>query len=175
LNVTSFIRRFIENNEWLLKFLAIVLVGYLILRSCFSVTEDSLPLEVHETINTRYSSCVDVKGTDFREGDNPQRECTELTTNVLGQGTIPQGEKANGVTEAICFRVLIENPYFVTQSQTQYEEIDTFSRIVSKVAIFQRGDWILHPDQYIQDSARWVAYACPGEFDITIEDWIEEY
>jgi hypothetical protein len=174
-NVKSFIQDLIENNERLLKILAIALIAFLILRSCFSVSKDSLPHEVHETINSRYGSCVEVKGSALREGDNPQRVCTELTTNVLGQGTIPQQDQADGITEAICFRVLIEKPYFWALSHTQYEEITSFTRIASKVAVLQKGEWIVYPDQYIQDSERWTAYACPGEFDITVEEWVEEY
>ena len=169
------ILRVVKENEGLLKVLAIALIAFLILRSCFSVSKDSLPPEVHETINQRYGSCVEVKGSAFREGDNPQRECTELTTNVLGQGSIPTQDQANGVTEAICFRVLIEKPYFASQAHTQYEEITSFYRISSKVAILQGGEWIVHLDQYTPDSERWAAYGCPGEFDITIDDWIEEY
>ena len=139
------------------------------------VSRDSLPSEVRETINARYGFCVDVKGSALREGDNPQRECTELTTNVLGQGTITQQNQADEITQAICFRVLIENPYFWAQSQTQYEEITSSSRIASKVAVLQSGEWIIYPDQYTKDSERWVAYACPGEFDISVEDWVKEY
>lgn len=175
MNVKSFIQYLIENNERLLKILAIALVAFLILRSYYSVSKDSLPIEVRETINSRYGSCVDVKGSPFREGGNPQRTCTELTTNVLGQGTVPQQDQADGITEAICFRVLIEKPYFWAQSQTQFEEITSFTRIASKVAVLQKGEWIVYPDQYIQDSERWAAYACPAEFDITVEEWVEEY
>jgi len=175
MSVKSIISNFIENNEGLFKVLFIVLIVFLILRSCFSIRKDSLPYEVHELINRRYGTCVDVKGSPFREGDNPQRECTELTTNVLGPGAIPQQDQVDGITEAICFRVLIDKPYFWAQSQTQYEEITFFSRIASKVAVLQNGEWVVLPDQYVQDSERWSAYTCPGEFDITLEDWVEEY
>ena len=175
MNLNSSVRNLIENNEGLLKILVIVLIAFLILRSCFSVTKDALPFEVHEIINSRYSTCVNVKGSPYREGGGPQSECTELTTKVLGPGTVPQQDQAEGITEAICFRVLIEKPYFWAQSQTQYEEITSFTRIASKVAVLQKDEWIVYPDQYTQDSERWAAYACPGEFDITIEGWVEEH
>ena len=175
MNLNSSVRNLIENNEGLLKILVIVLIAFLILRSCFSATKDAMPFKVHEIINSRYSTCVNVKGSPYREGGGPQSECTELTTKVLGPGTVPQQDQAEGITEAICFRVLIEKPYFWAQSQTQYEEITSFTRIASKVAVLQRGEWIVYPDQYTQDSERWAAYACPGEFDITSEDWVEEY
>lgn len=174
MGVKSFVWNLIENNESLLKFLAIVLIVILVFRSCFSTT-DSLPYEVNEIINLRYGSCVEVKGSFLKEGDNPQRVCTELTTNVLGQGTISQQDRAEGITKAICFRVLIEKPYFWAQSQTQYEEITSFTRIASKVAVLQKGEWTVYPDQYIQDSELWAAYACPAEFDITLEEWVKEY
>ena len=171
MNLKSFIQYLIENNERLLKVLAIALIAFLILRSCYSVSKASLPKEVHETINSRYGSCVEVKMVGQREAvDGPSRVCTELTTNVLGQGTIPQQYQAEGITEVICFRVLIEKPYM-----TVNENIPSFIRIASKVAILQKGEWSVSPDQYIQDSELWAAYACPGEFDITVEEWMEEY
>ncbi len=174
MHVKSSVWTLIEKYESLLKSLAIVLVVFLIVRSCSS-TSDSLPYEVHKILNSRYRSCVEVEGSYLRVGDNPQRECTELTTNVLGQGTIPQQNRAEGTTKAICFRVLIEKPYFWAQSHTQYEEITSFTRIASKVAVLHKGEWIVYPDQYVQDSERWAAYACPAKFDITLEEWGKEY
>jgi len=177
MNSKSFIQKLIENNEGLLKVLFILLAAFLILRSCFSVSEDSLPSEVHESIERQYSTCVEVagmQGSPFREGDNPQRECNRLTTNVLGPGTIPQAEQKKGITQAICFRVLVEIPYFWAPSHTQHEEITFSTRISSKVAILQNEEWVIFPDQFVQDSERWTAYSCPGEFDITLENWIKE-
>jgi len=171
MNLKSFIQNLLENNESLLKVLAIALIAFLILRSCFSVSKDSLPIEVHEIINSRYGSCVEVKRVgDAPAVDGPPRVCTELTTNVLGQGAITQQDQAEGITEAICFRVLIEKPYMILN-----EEIPFSIRIASKVAILQKGKWSVSPDQYTQDGEQWAAYACPGEFDITLEEWMEEY
>ena len=171
MNLKSFTQYLIENNERLLKVLAIALIAFLILRSYYLVSKDSLPNEIHETINSRYGSCVEVPKVGRAPAvDDLPRICTELTTNVLGQGTITQGDQAEGITEAICFRVLIEKPYM-----TVNENFPSFTRIASKVAILQKGKWIVSPDQYTQDSERWAAYACPGEFDITLEEWMEEY
>jgi len=89
---------------------------------------------------------------------------------VLGHGAITQQDQAEGITEALCFRVLIEKPYMTTN-----EEIPFSTRIASKVAVLQKGTWIVSPDQYTQDNERWTTYACPGEFDITLEEWMEEY
>jgi len=171
MNVKSFIQNLIENNERLLKILAIALIAFLVLRSIYSVSADSLPSEVYETINLRYGSCVEVKRVgDAPAVDGPTSVCTELTTNVLGQGTITQHDQEEGITEAICFRVLIEKPYMVLN-----EEIPFSTRIASKVAILQKGKWIVSPDQYSQDSEQWSAYACPGKYEITFEEWMEEY
>ena len=171
MNLKSFIQNLIENNERLLKVLALALIAFLILRSLYSVSKDSLPSEVYETINLRYGSCVEVKRVgDAPAVDGPTSVCTELTTNVLGRGTITQLGQAEGITEAICFRVLIEKPYMVLN-----EEIPFSTRIASKVAILQKGEWIVSPDQYSQDGEQWFAYACPGKYEITLEEWMEEY
>lgn len=171
MKIKSFFQNLIENNERLLKVFAIALIAFLILRSCYSKSQDSLPREIHETIDLRYGSCVEVMRVGNAPAvDGPTRVCTELTTNVLGHGTITQKDLADGITEAICFRVLIEKPYMRVN-----EEIPFAIRIASKVAILQNGKWIVSPDQYTQDSEQWAAYACPGEFDITLEEWLEEY
>ena len=170
MNIKSFTQYLTENKERLLKVFAIALIVFLILKNCYSVSKDSLPIEVHETINSRYGSCVEVRRVGHAPAvDGPSRVCTELTTNVLGRGTLTQQDQAEEITEAICFRVLIEKPYM-----TVNEDIPSFSRIASKVAILKKGKWIVTPDQYTQDRERWAAYACPGEFDITLEEWMEE-
>ena len=171
MNIKSFIQNQIENKVRLLKVLAIALITFLVLRNCYSVSKNSLPKEVHETISSRYGSCVDVMRVgQFPAVDGPPRICTELTTNVLGHGTITQQDQAEGITEAICFRVLIEKPFMILN-----EEIPFSTRIASKVAILQKGNWIVSPDQNNQDSERWAKYACPGDFDITFDEWMEEY
>lgn len=170
MNIKSFFQTLLENNERLLKVFAIALIAFLILRSCYSKSKDSLPIEVHEIISLRYGSCVEVKRVgDFPAVDGPSRVCTELTTNVLGHGTITQQDQAEGITDAICFRVLIEKPYMLLN-----EEIPFSTRIASKVAIMQNGTWVVFPDENTQDSEEWSAYACPGKFDISFEEWMEE-
>lgn len=171
------IQHLIADSTQLVKWLFILLIVFMIIRSCINVSKLSLPYDVHEMINNRYSSCATVRGVQgplFREGDNPQRECSSVDSYVVGQGTIPKKEINNGVVKAICFRVLVEQPYFLAQSQTQYEEITFSSRIASKVALLQNDEWIIYPDQYLEDSERWSAYECPGEFEITEDDWIKE-
>lgn len=160
-----------ENNKRLLKVLVIALIAFLILRSWYSASKNSLPMEVYETINSRYGSCVEVKKVGNAPAvDGPSRVCTELTTNMLGRGIITQQAQAEGITESICFRVLIKKPFM-----TVNEEIPFSTRIASKVAILQKGTWIVSPDQYTQDSEQWAAYACPGKFDISLKEWTEEY
>ncbi|HSG45970.1 MAG TPA: hypothetical protein VLA72_22760 [Anaerolineales bacterium] len=170
MNLKFFIQNLIENKERLLKGLAIGLIAFLILRNYYSVSKNSLPIEVHEAINTSYSSCAEVPMT----GDVPAlpgpTPCTDLTINVLGPGTLTDQDWAEGITEAICFRVLIEKPFM------KLNEVYPVSiRISSKVAVLQEGEWIVLPDLYVRDSELWSAYACPGDFDIALEEWREEY
>jgi len=171
MNFKSFSDYLIENKERAFQVLAIAVVALVIFRSCYSVSQDSLPKEVQDIINARYGSCVEVPRIGRAPAlDGPSRVCTELTVNVLGQGSIPQQDQAGGISEAICFRVLIEKPYM-----TVNENIPSFDRIASKVALLQEGEWVLYPDQYSQDGERWEAYGCPGAYDISLEEWLEEY
>jgi len=156
-----------ENKEQLLRNILIVGIALLLLRSCLSSLKNSLPPEVHEMIDRQYTNCVNVKGSAFEGGNQLEGKCSRVDTQVVGEGTIPPQEQALGVTKAICYRIQYENPYFWAQSQTQYEEIDFAKRRASKVTVLQNGEWVIFPDQEIQDRERWEAYSCPGEYDIT--------
>jgi len=156
-----------ENKEQLLRYVLIACVALLLLRSCFSGSKDSLPLEVHQLIDRQYVNCVDVKGSPFEGGNQLEGECSRVTTEVVGEGTIPMQEQALGVTQATCYKIEYENPYFWAQSQTQYEEIEFAKRKASKVTVLQNGKWAIFPDQEIQDRERWDFYACPGDYDNT--------
>ena len=81
-----------------------------------------------------------------------------------GEGVVLPQQAELGVTQAICYRITYENPYFWAQSQTQYEEIDFATRTTSKVTVLQDGEWLLFPDQELQDRERWDVYACPGAY-----------
>ena len=124
-------------------------------------------------LDTQYGSCIEqAKLGSGAPGDyGPERVCTELITNVLGPGTITQQNQEEGITEAICIRVLIEKPYM-----TPNEQIPMKIRIASKVAYLQNGQWNVAQDLYTLDSALWDSYNCPGKFDLTtIEEWKDEY
>ena len=167
MNEKSFTGNFTKNKAGLLKIFAVALIAFLILRSCISASKASLPPEVHEMIDTQYINCVEVKGSQFEGGNQLESECSTVTTEVVGEGTIPQKESALGVTRAICYRIQYENPYFWAESQTQYEEIDFATRTSSKVTVLQNDEWVIFPDQELQDRERWAAFSCPGDFEIT--------
>ena len=167
MDTKHFIGNLIENKEQLLWYVLIGCVVLLLLRSCFFGSKDSLPAEVHQLIDRQYVNCVNIKGSTFTGGNQLEGECSRIDTQVVGAGTIPVQEKALGITKAICYRIQYENPYFWAQSQTQYEEIDFAKRTASKVTVLQNGEWVIFPDQEIQDWERWEAYSCPGEYDIT--------
>ena len=166
MNVRFFIGSFIENNQGFLKIFAITMIAFLILRSCFSTSKASLPSEVHELIDRKYINCIEVKDSHFEGGNQLESECSTVTTEVVGEGTIPQQERVLGITQAICYRIQYENPYFWADSQTQYEEIDFATRTSSKVTVLQNSEWVIFPDQEIQDRERWNTYSCPGEYEI---------
>ncbi|HSG43291.1 MAG TPA: hypothetical protein VLA72_09060 [Anaerolineales bacterium] len=155
-----------DNRKQVLFRISIVVVAFFVLKGVFSSSGDSLPGEVHRLIDRQYVNCVDVKGTEYREGANPESECTRVETEVIGDGIVPAQEQSRGVTEAICYRVRYENPYFWAPSNTQYEEITFSYRIASKVAVQENGDWITFPDQERDDRERWDLYSCPAEYDV---------
>ena len=171
MNIKFFIQSLIENHKRLLKVFIVALIAFLILGKYFSVSQNSLPAAVHEIINSRYGTCVEVMTVGGSPAvDGPSRVCTELTTNVLGKGVITQQDKTEGITQAVCFRVLIEKPFM-----TVNEEIPSSMRITSKVAVLQNANWIVFQDSHDQDSEKWVQYTCPGKFDITLEEWLEAF
>ena len=153
-----------EHKGFLLRIAIFVVIAFILLRSCIASSQDSLPPEVHAKIDKQYVNCVDVKDSTFQGGDQPERECSSITTEVVGKGVVPPQEQEKGVTEAICYRAKYENPYFWAQSHTQYEEIDFASRTSSKVAVLQNDKWAIFPDHEIQDHERWNAFSCPGEY-----------
>jgi hypothetical protein len=167
MDLKTFIVSLKENKGQLLRNILIVGISFLLLRSCLSSSKNSLPPEVHELIDRQYINCVNVKGSPFTGGNQLEGECSSVATQVVGKGTIPPQEQALGFTKAICYRIQYENPYFWAQSQTQYEEIDFAKRTASKVTVLKNGEWVIFPDQEIQDRERWELYACPGEYDIT--------
>jgi hypothetical protein len=166
MSAKTFIGDLKENKGQLLRNIVIALIAILFLRSCFSASKNSLPPEVHELIDRQYVNCVNVKGSAFEGGNQVESECSTVTTEVVGRGTIPPGEQARGIKQAICYRIEYENPYFWAPSQTQYEEITSAKRTSSKVTVLQNGEWTIFPDQEIQDRERWAAYSCPGEYEI---------
>ena len=167
MDIKTFIVNLKENKGQLLRNIIIACIALLILRSCLNNAKNSLPPEVHELIDRQYVNCVNVKGSTFTGGNQLEGECSRIDTQVVGAGTIPAQEQALGITKAICYRIEYENPYFWAQSQTQYEEIDFAKRTASKVTVLQNGEWVIFPDQEIQDRERWDAYACPGDYDIS--------
>jgi hypothetical protein len=86
-----------------------------------------------------------------------------MNVDMVEKGTVPAVERANGVTNAICYRITIENPRWETMGQTRHELIWA-ARSYNKVALLANGNWQIFPDEYIEDEQRWVDYSCPGEF-----------
>ena len=76
---------------------------------------------------------------------------------------MPPSEQAEGVAQAICYRITIENPRWQTMGQTRHEVLWS-SRSYSKVAVLQNGKWQTFPDEDKQDEQRWSVYGCPGNY-----------
>lgn len=160
-----FIGRIYQDRDRLLRAALLVALALYVLRSCLLAAASSLPPEVHEQIDRQYGHCLEVRGSEFVGGNQLEGECSRATTQVVGEGRVPAAEHDQGVTRAICYRVLVETPYFWAQSGTQYEEIDFARRSASKVTVLQDGVWLVFPDQDGQDRELWARYACPGEYE----------
>jgi hypothetical protein len=141
--------------------LAAVLVAYWILRGCVPSLGGGLPSRLAQNMRDRYTVCI--SDTAVWPGEPRQPECGQVEIKVVGQGTVPPSAASNGVERALCFQLRYTNPYWTTQGTTRHEIIE-HGRLVSKVALYRGGDWVVGPDQDQADEARWTQYVCPGEF-----------
>jgi hypothetical protein len=141
--------------------LGIALVAYWILRSCLPSFGGGLPSDLRAELQQRYTVCI--TDTPIWPGEPRQPECSQVTLDVVGEGSLPADAVAAGVDRAICFQMTITNPSWTTQGTTRHEIVH-HGHLVSKVAMHKGGIWVVEPDQDQMDEARWNQFACPGPF-----------
>jgi len=138
-----------------------VAIGYLLLRACASSRSRSLPSGLENEIYDRYVQCITPEDTAIWPGEPRQPECGSVDIRVFGEGRVPPEAQTSGITAALCYSVAYENPYWTTLGTTRHE-VNWKSRTSLKVAVRQGTEWLIFPDEEIQDVARWDTYACPS-------------
>ncbi|MBN2115273.1 MAG: hypothetical protein JW730_01795 [Anaerolineales bacterium] len=93
------------------------LIGYYLLRACVLNGGDSLPSELTAKIEKRYVTCITFEDTPVWPGNTRQPECGTVDIRVIGEGTVPQKQAAEGVTRAICYQIQVQNPFWSTQGE----------------------------------------------------------
>jgi hypothetical protein len=145
----------------------LILVGFLlfwILRGCIpGLGGSELPGDVSEEIQRSHINCISAEDTPPWPGEARQPECGQFVVDIVKDGIVPVTEQEMGVTQAICYRITVENPRWQTMGQTRHEVLWS-SYSYSKVAILQNGKWQTFPDEDKQDEQRWVDFNCPGSY-----------
>ena len=143
--------------------LAVCLLGYWLLRSCVpGLSGDLLPADVFDSIRRQYSVCI--TDTPISPGEPRQPACGDVTIVEAGRGTIPSERRAEGIAQAVCYKVTYTTPHWTTLGTTRHE-IDWSGRIASKVAVLQNGEWKTYPDREDQDEPRWAEFGCPAGYE----------
>jgi hypothetical protein len=132
-----------------------------LLRACIPrLGGPQLPGDVIREISEEHTVCIGVDDVPIWPGDYRQAQCGTVEVEVVAAGVVPAAQKAEGITRAICYELLVEHPYWETQGQTRHE-ILTESRISYKVAILRAGEWLTFRDEDTEDRSRWEQYGCP--------------
>jgi len=160
MNIRSLISGLLSDKRGLAWIIFWTVFGFSLLRSCIVSSQNSLPNEVVDKIQRQYVNCISYEDTPIWPGEPRQPECGTVDIEVLGKGTIPDEQKANGVTRVICFKATYQNPYWSTQGTTRHE-VKQSARTAYKVAILQNGSWQIFPEEEQQDRQRWTMYSCP--------------
>lgn len=140
-----------------------IVVGFLVLRGFVpGAISKQLPPELESALADAYARCEQ----DFPiwPGEIRMPTCDVVRGERVGEGSLPPGAQAAGVTAVICYRVEIERLYW-GEAGSQKHEMAWALRTASKVALREHGAWVLFPDEEQADAARWVEYACPGGYE----------
>lgn len=155
-NLTGDRRKLLSTTIW-------IVIGVLFLRSCILTSMNSLPSEVMSQIQDQYITCITFEDTPVWPGNTRQPECGTFEIKVIGKGAITDQQKSEGITEAICFQIEVQNPFWSTSGAgtTRHEIKQSPMRTSYQVAIRQNGSWETFPDQAQQNEQRWAEYSCP--------------
>jgi hypothetical protein len=142
--------------------LGVVVGSILLLKACVpQLWGPQLPGDVIREISEEHTVCIGVDDVPIWPGDYRQAQCGNVQVEIVAGGVVPSAQKAEGITQAVCYRLTVENPYWETQAQTRHE-ILTQSRISHKVAVLQAGEWLTFRDEDVEDRSRWELYGCPA-------------
>src|SRR5512134_3131744 len=156
-NLTGDRRKLLSTTIW-------AVIGVLFLRSCILNSMNSLPSEVMSQIQDQYITCITFEDTPVWPGNTRQPECGTFEIKVVGNGTVSAQQKSEVITEAICFEIQVQNPFWSTSGAgtTRHEIKQSPMRTSYQVAILQDGSWITFPDQAQENEKRWAEYSCPA-------------
>ncbi len=160
-------RRFVswarENTKGILLVVGLLILALWAVRGYIPALGGSrLPPSIVDKIERGYQVCI----TDIPvwPGEPRQPACGEVRVVSQAAGVIPATAQDAGIDRAVCYQVDINNPSWTTQGTTRHE-VDWHGRRVSKVAVFQNGDWVVFPDTDVEDAGRWVEFGCPGPYE----------
>lgn len=143
--------------------IAACLAGYWLLRGCVpGLAGQLLPDEVYDSIRRQYTVCI--TDTPISPGEPRQPACGVVTIVEVGKGTVPSDHQAEGIAQAVCYKVTYTTPHWTTLGTTRHE-IDWSGRIASKVAVLQNGAWTTYPDREDLDRAQWVEFGCTAPYE----------
>ncbi len=167
MKIRALLQQATENKTRLIIVLLIGLGVFWLLRGCIpGLDSDLLPSDVEDTITRTYTSCISRDDTPIQPNEARQPECGRVNIRVVGKGQVPADAQAAGITQAICYKVSIENPYWTTLATTRHE-VEWKGRTASKVTVLQNNAWQIFPDQGNLDEQRWATFACPEAYEST--------
>jgi hypothetical protein len=162
-NIRASITKLIRDRSRLRSTIIWLVIGILFLRSCILNSLNSLPSEVMSQIQDQYITCITFEDTPVWPGNTRQPECGTFEIKVVGKGTVSAQQKSEGITEAVCFEIQVQNPFWSTSGAgtTRHEIKQSSMRTSYQVAILQNGNWTTFPDQAQENEQRWADYSCP--------------
>ncbi len=119
-----------------------------------------LPPAVTRKITESHTACIGIDEVPIWPGDPRQAQCSSIQLALLAERNLPRGPENLPVSKVVCYRLVVENPFWETMGQTRHE-ILTSTRTYYKVAVLQGQTWTLFPDEDAQDRSRWLQYGCP--------------
>jgi len=160
MDLQALLRKAAENKGRLIIIAVIVLgVMWLLSGTLPGLIGNQLPSEVEEVITRRYTTCISPDDTPIQFNEARQPECGRVDIRAVGEGAVLPDARAQGITRAICYKIVIQNPYWTTIGTTRHE-VMWKARTASKVAIMQNNAWQIFSDQDELDEQRWGTYAC---------------
>jgi hypothetical protein len=135
--------------------------GLIFLRACVpQLWGPALPAAVVRRITEAHTVCIGTDQVPIWPGEPRQAQCGSVRVKVVAEGAVPHAEADLGTSRAVCYVLTVEQPRWETMGQTRHE-ILTFERTSYKVATLTNGEWVIFPDQDIQDRSRWSDHSCP--------------